>query len=108
MNMFQRTFRKMDKGSLRGSIFALCSSAIGSGVMTLPYVLKQSGLAVGLGLITLGAIAALWSLNMIIETSVKHGIKNFTDLAQKSGGRGFRIFLEVILLIYLFGACVSF
>jgi hypothetical protein len=68
--VFGRTFRKMDKGSLRGSIFALCSSAIGSGVMTLPYVLQQSGLIIGLGFITLGAIAAYWSLNMIIETSI--------------------------------------
>jgi len=76
--------------------------------MTLPFVLKQSGMALGLGFITLGAIAALWSLNMIIDTSIKHDIKNFTDLAQRSGGKKFRVFLEVILLIYLFGACVSF
>lgn len=107
-NIFQRTFRKMDKGSLRGSIFALCSSAIGSGVMSLPYVLRQSGMALGLGLIVLGAISALWSLNMIIDTSVQHNIKNFTDLAERSGGKHLRRLLEVILLIYLFGACVSF
>lgn len=30
---FNRAFGKLDKGSLRGSIFALCASAIGSGVL---------------------------------------------------------------------------
>ena len=41
----QRTFSKLGKGSLRGSIFSLCASAIGSGVLSLPYVLKLCGYA---------------------------------------------------------------
>jgi hypothetical protein len=37
---FNRAFGKLSKGSLRGSILALCASAIGSGVLSLPFVLK--------------------------------------------------------------------
>ena len=50
-----RYFGKLAKGSMRGSIFALCSGAIGTGVLSLPYVLKINGWIVGIVLIILGA-----------------------------------------------------
>ena len=50
-----RYFGKLAKGSMRGSIFALCSGAIGTGVLSLPYVLKINGWIVGIVLIMLGA-----------------------------------------------------
>jgi hypothetical protein len=34
--LWKRTFGPMGQGSLRGSIFALCAVAIGSGVLALP------------------------------------------------------------------------
>ena len=40
-----RTFSKLGKGSLRGSIFSLSASAVGAGVLSLPYVLKLCGWA---------------------------------------------------------------
>jgi amino acid permease len=46
----------MAKGSMRGSIFALCSGAIGTGVLSLPYVLKINGWVVGTIMILLGAL----------------------------------------------------
>ena len=36
--LFQRSFGAMDQGSMRGSIFTLCSVTVGSGVLALPYV----------------------------------------------------------------------
>jgi amino acid permease len=84
--VFGRAFGKLSKGSLRGSIFSLCASAIGSGVLSLPSVLAATGWAIGLGLVTLGAIAACWSLFIIAESAIKTKAKNFSQLAQKSGG----------------------
>tara|TARA_B110000285_G_C15076774_1_gene591202 strand:- start:1137 stop:1352 length:216 start_codon:yes stop_codon:yes gene_type:complete len=54
----ERTFSSLGKGSIRGSIFALCASAIGSGVLSLPYVLALCGYVAGVVFMTLGAIAA--------------------------------------------------
>ncbi len=51
---FNRAFGKLEKGSLRGSIFALCASAIGSGVLSLPFVLALNGWALGFMLILIG------------------------------------------------------
>ena len=55
-NFYSRAFGKLDKGSLRGSIFALCASAIGSGVLSLPYVLRLNGFVLGYIFIIVGAI----------------------------------------------------
>lgn len=58
---FNRTFSKVGKGSVRGSIFSLCACAIGSGVLSLPYVLALNGWALGIAFIFIGALAACWS-----------------------------------------------
>lgn len=75
---FNRAFGKLNKGSLRGSILALCASAIGSGVLSLPFVLKNSGWFIGLMLIIIGAIAACWSLLMIAEAGIKVKASNYS------------------------------
>lgn len=78
---FKRTFGRLDKGSLRGSIFSLCASAIGSGVLSLPYILALNGWIMGCFLILLGAVAATWSLFIIAEAAIKSKSKNFSQLA---------------------------
>ena len=63
-NFTKRAFGKLGKGSLRGSIFALCASAIGSGVLSLPYVLRLNGWVMGLLLILIGGFGNIDSLNL--------------------------------------------
>mmetsp|Transcript_29294 Transcript_29294/g.5288 ORF Transcript_29294/g.5288 Transcript_29294/m.5288 type:complete len:86 (+) Transcript_29294:96-353(+) len=46
----KRLFSPMGPGSLRGSVFTLCSCLIGVGVLSLPYTLAQCGIVLGLGL----------------------------------------------------------
>ena len=74
-------------------MFALCASAIGSGVLALPQVLAKTGWVIGLLLIMNGAIAAVASLRMIVTASLQMRVKNFSMLAKKSGGS----FLEALL-----------
>jgi hypothetical protein len=61
-NFSSRAFGKLEKGSLRGSIFALCASAIGSGVLSLPYVLRLNGWVLGVIFILIGAFGKLQKL----------------------------------------------
>ena len=58
-NFYKRAFGKLEKGSLRGSIFALCASAIGSGVLSLPYVLRLNGWVLGVVFILVGAFGKI-------------------------------------------------
>ena len=73
---FDRTFGKLEKGSLRGSTFNLISAALGGGVLSLSYVFVLSGWAIALMLLCIGAVAAIGSNMMIAELATKHGLKN--------------------------------
>ena len=103
-----RTFGKLGKGSIRGSIFALCGAAIGSGVLTLSYVLRLSGLVLGTMLIIIGAFASYWSLCLIAKYAIKTNTKNYSQLAHKAGGNCCQRFLQFTVLLSIFGACISF
>lgn len=66
-SFLQRNFTKMGTGSMRGSIFALCASAIGSGwiykiddnigVLTFPSIFKDNGWLFGTILILMGGLS---------------------------------------------------
>lgn len=58
---FQRTFGAMQEGSLRGSIFTLCSVTVGSGVLALPYTFTKVGFMLGSIILVIATIASLWS-----------------------------------------------
>jgi len=104
----ERTFGKMEQGSIRGSIFALCAVAIGAGVLSLPYVLKMSGWVLGTLLIIIGAVSGYYSMYMILVRSIESNCKNFSELAMKAGGKGLTVLLQISILSFMFGACVSY
>ena len=64
-SFYDRTFTKLEKGSVRGSIFNLVSAALGGGVLSLSYVFVLVGWGTGLILIALGTFAGIWS-NLLI------------------------------------------
>ena len=71
-SFYDRTFTKLEKGSVRGSIFNLVSAALGGGVLSLSYVFVLSGWATGLIFIALGTFAGIWSNLLIAQMSIKH------------------------------------
>ena len=98
----------MGKGSVRGSIFSLCACAIGSGVLCLPYVLSLCGWALGILFIFIGAIAATWSNQILAELAVQENLPNLSKLVSKAGGQYLEKSLSFMILIYMFGSCVSY
>ena len=73
---FDRTFSKLEKGSLRGSIFNLVSSALGGGVLSLSFVFVLSGWAIGFMLLALGCFASMWSNLLIAQMATEHNLSN--------------------------------
>ncbi len=90
---FDRTFSKLEKGSLRGGIFNMVSAALGGGVLSLSYVFVLSGYGIGLILLCIGAIAAYWSNMMIAQMAIDHKLGNLDQMAFKAGGNCLRKFL---------------
>ena len=103
-----RTFSKMEPGSLRGSIFSLCSAAIGAGVLSLPYVLVLNGWVIGICFIIIGALAADWSNCMLAQRAIEYKVPNYQKLCEKAGGPKLAQFLSICILIYIFGVLISY
>lgn len=104
----KRTFSKVGAGSVRGSIFSLCACAIGAGVLSLPYVLALCGWALGIAFIFTGAMAATWSNTILAELAVNTGLSNLSQLANRAGGKYLEKSLSWMIILYMFGSCISY
>lgn len=107
---YDRTFSKLGKGSVRGSIFSLCASAIGSGVLSLPYVLKLCGYIEGTLFMILGATAAQVSLKMLAGLACDHNLPNYSQIAIKAcdGKQTLNYILSAMIMLFMFGSCISY
>lgn len=70
-------------GSIRASIFSLVATALGTGVLALPFLLRLTGLVLGLGFLTLGATLCLISLYMLSYCSFKKQETQYSVLVEK-------------------------
>lgn len=75
--LFDRTFGKLDKGGVRTSIFALCASAIGGGILNLSYVMELSGYGLTYILFVIGCSAGVWSCLMLAYMADKFKCNNY-------------------------------
>lgn len=104
----ERTFSKMDAGSVRGSIFALCCSAIGAGVLSLPYVLRLCGWGMGIIYIAIGALAGVWSNRLLVYRACEYNLVSYSKLCKKAGGAKLERLLNVSILLYVIGALIGY
>ena len=107
-SFMNRTFSPLGKGSVRGSIFNLSASAIGSGVLTLPYVLALNGWAAGIVLITVAACAAKLSLTMLAAKACEHNLPNYSKVVIKAGGKWLSYLLKFGIIGYMYIASVGY
>ena len=107
-SFYDRSFSKLEKGSLRGSMFALCSAAIGGGVLSLPYMMVLVGWATGYILFAIATVAGIWSNLLLCGLALEHKVKNYDEICKIAGGACLQRALGVIIFIYLTGTCVSY
>jgi len=103
-----RYFSKIEAGSVRGSIFAMSSLALGTGCLAIPIQFQQMSVLAGMIMLVLAAIASYWSLSIMIMASRKSGAKDYSKLVFIIFGKGLSSFLDLIILIYIFGILVSY
>jgi hypothetical protein len=106
--LYKRMFSKMEAGSLRGSIFAMSSLALGTGCLTLPQKFEQMGFITGLVILIFGAVASYWSLTLLIKACAQHKVYDYSLLVQQVWGKVPAIFLNVNILFYILGILISY
>jgi amino acid permease len=103
-----RLFGPIDPGSIRGSIFNLAILSLGSGCLAMPQTFAQMSIVVALVDIILAGMAAYWTLNIMIMSSEKYKIYNYSKLVNTLFGKGMSLFLDITMLIYIFGVMILY
>ena len=80
MSWFARNFSSFERGSLRVVIIMWIRMTMGVGVLALPFYFSKFGVITGVGALVLGALMCYLSYRFIFQSSVRTGIKEYSDL----------------------------
>ncbi|CAG9333545.1 unnamed protein product [Blepharisma stoltei] len=104
----QRTFGKMEEGSMRSSIFTLIASSMDTSCLSLPLILHYVGVVPGLCLILASALGSLIGMNCICKAASHRQIYSYSGLVYDVLGKGASIILEVLMILYIFFEIVGY
>ena len=107
-SFFNKVFGPMEAGSIRGSIFAISSLALGTGCLSLPIRFTQMGMVWGLVFLTIAGGIAYWTLTLMIEAAKNSKEKDYSRLVKDSLGKGPAVFLDCVILLYILGVLISY
>eukprot|EP00347_Sterkiella_histriomuscorum_P015975 403354980 len=107
-SFLNRTFGPLEKGSLRGSTFQLSAAALGSGVLSLPYVISQSGFLLGGFMIFIGAMAAVLSMLMLGRIAQHISAPSYTYIVRKVVGKHVDKYVIWLLVFGITGSSISY
>lgn len=79
-SFFGRNFSHISKGGIRGSVFTLFSSAVGAGVLSLPYVISYYGVVCGASGVLVFSLIAYRIQTIIWELIEETGKKTYANL----------------------------
>uniref|UniRef100_A0A7S4UCR9 Amino acid transporter transmembrane domain-containing protein n=1 Tax=Alexandrium monilatum TaxID=311494 RepID=A0A7S4UCR9_9DINO len=92
--------RGSDAGPLCRAVFALASSAMGAGCLSLPFMLRSCGVASGFLMLLLGASLAHLSLTVLMDGAVRTGCSRMAELVAPSGSVGARAFVDMVMATF--------
>ena len=104
----QRTFGKMNPGSLRGSIFNMCILSLGTGLLAIPQKIGYMSMVLSPIVIILSGIANLWSLNILVNMFIKFELNNYESVVNRLLGNKTSIFLGIIMCINQLGIIILY
>lgn len=95
-------------GSIRGSTFNLCSATLGAGALSVPFTFQAAGFGFGLCLLVLGGMATVFSIYLLILARQVTQKPSYEDLSVFLFGKGMGVIVEVNIIVFCFGAAVSY
>lgn len=77
----QRTFGPILPGAMRGSIFALLASAMGTGMFNLPYRIDQIGLIPYFVFVLAGGLFSYFGMYLISRLILKFKVESYSTMS---------------------------
>lgn len=90
------------------SVRTLLSSAVGAGVLSLPYAFRCAGWAGGLFVVFAVAAVESFTLYVLSRYTEQSGTKTYTQLVSKHLGKAAGAFMCLLLFAYLFGSSIAY
>ena len=104
----QRTLRPLTTGGVRQSIFTLISSALGGGIMCLPYVMFLGGWFIGTVMLSVAAVLAYYSMKILFLAATKTGIYSYGALLSHATSPIAGPLLDIIIVLYGSGVVIAY
>lgn len=96
-------------GTIWSSVFNLCNSAIGAGILALPYAVKESGLILGMILVVCMCLTLAYTLKILVWSNRLYpGAKSYEKLVWAVFGKKASILVTFSVILTTFGACTGF
>ena len=106
---------KTDWGQFTGAVYNLTNSTIGSGVLALPYVMKQAGLIPGICFLFIFACLTTYSLfllhkssQILLQKNIPTFNRDYEDIARILHSDYGSVFVKLCIIVNNFGACISY
>eukprot|EP00873_Tetraselmis_striata_P045575 jgi/Tetstr1/465839/TSEL_010459.t1 len=96
------------KATLFGSTLNVANSVVGAGMLSLPYVLKESSVLVGLAVILFTCAASTYSFYLLGASCELTGKFDYKGLGLDAGGPRLALLIQVVMVLYTAGACIAY
>eukprot|EP00301_Raphidiophrys_heterophryoidea_P013415 c20822_g1_i1.p1 GENE.c20822_g1_i1~~c20822_g1_i1.p1 ORF type:complete len:528 (-),score=69.43 c20822_g1_i1:194-1723(-) len=89
--------------SMPSAVFNLVCTIIGGGVLSLPYVMRKAGIAMGIILVIIMAVTCDWSIYILISCSRRTGATSYKEVTEIAFGKsaGVVVTASIFALTYL-------
>jgi hypothetical protein len=106
--LFNRMFGTLTPGSLRATIFAMSTLALGPGCLSLPQRFENMSLALALIMMAVSAVASYWSLTLLLKAGNALNTHDYSKLIKQVVGTKVALLFDINILIYIYGVLISF
>jgi amino acid permease len=96
------------KPDILGAIFNLMNYALGAGILALPYAFRQAGVVLGTSLVLIVAVATIFGMFLLLESSRVTKAYGYEQLARISYGDKFAQFVKICIIVDSFGALSAY
>lgn len=98
----------MAEGSVRGSIFTFLSVGLGTGILSFPGLMAKNGFVAAIIIILIGAFSAKWSMELILSGVRMSEAFSYQEMAKIAGGPKMKRLLEITIVVFVIGGCISY
>lgn len=108
-----RSIFSIPKGSSKASVFTLCSSIIGAGILTYPYIMSRCGILIGILMMLFGGVFFTVYYSLLVYACDKMKVYDYVQLVSIVLGQvtfiqNVKKITEVSIVVMCFGAVSAF